>query len=216
MAQKSQRVTFELASSEPRAWVVVKSDDHEPLVIEMQKLAPNQWSANVPLTPGEYRCRFYCGDERKVIYCGPASINGSTESGMDAMIVVEDQQEEIVPKSATILLVEDDNDSLKVYAKILRMSGHIVHAANGYQMALDVAQRERVDVVVSDISLWDGDGCDLLKELQKLRPLKAIAITGHTLAVEAEDYLEAGFSAVLPKPIQRSELESAIAGLSIG
>ena len=215
MAQKSQSVTFELASPEPRAWVVVKSDDHEPLVIEMQKMAPTKWSADVPLTPGEYRCRFYCGDERNVVYCGPANIRASTQSGMDAVVMVESPQEEIVPKSASILLVEDDNDSLNVYAKILRMSGHIVYTADGYQAALDVAQQQRVDLVVCDIGLWDGDGCDLLKELQKLRPMKAIAVTGHSLADEAEDYLEAGFTAVLPKPIQNSELESAISQLSL-
>jgi CheY-like chemotaxis protein len=135
---------------------------------------------------------------------------------MDAFLMVQSPQDEIVPKSATILLVEDDIDSLQVYAKILRTSGHIVHTANGYQAALDVAQQEQVDLVVCDIGLWDGDGCDLLKELQKLRPMKAIAVTGHSLADEAEDYLEAGFTAVLPKPIQNSELESAIAELSIG
>jgi hypothetical protein len=126
MAQKSQSVTFDLASPEPRAWVVVKTDNHEPLVVEMRGGRPNHWSANIPLTPGEYRCRFYCGDERNVVYSGPASISGSAQSGMDAVIVVGDQQEEIVPKSATILLVEDDIDSLKAYTKILRMIGHTV------------------------------------------------------------------------------------------
>jgi two-component system OmpR family response regulator len=215
MAQKSQSVTFELASSEPRAWVVVKSDHHSPLVMKMQKVAPNQWSANFSLTSGEYRCRFYCGDERNVVYFGPANISGSTESGMDAVVMVKSPQEEILPKAANILLVEDDNDSLNVYAKILRTSGHIVHTADGYQAALDVAHQERVDLVVCDIGLWDGDGCDLLKELQKLRPVKAIAVTGRSLADEAEDYRAAGFSAVLPKPIQNFELESAISRLSL-
>jgi len=134
---------------------------------------------------------------------------------MDAVIVVRDKHEEIVPKSATILLVEDDIDSLKAYTKMLRMIGHTVLPADGYQAALDVAQHERVDLVVCDIGLWDGDGCDLLKELRKLQPLKAIAVTAHALEDEAEDYRAAGFSAVLPKPIQNSELEFAVSQLSL-
>jgi CheY-like chemotaxis protein len=177
---------------------------------------PNHWSASVELISGEYLCRFYCGDERRVVYCGPASITGSTESGLDAVVVVKSPQQEIGAQAASILLVEDDIDSLRVYAKMLTRNGYIVHTADGYQVALDVAQRERIDLVVCDISLWDGDGCDLLKELQKRQPIKAIAVTGHTLLAEAEDYRAAGFSAVLAKPIQNSELESAIAELFIG
>lgn len=213
MAQKSQDVRFELVSSEARAWVVVTSDNREPLVVEMEKAAANNWSANVPLTPGEYRCRFYCGGEKSIVYFGPASISGSALSGMDAVILVESEKEEIAQTYASILLVEDDVDSLKVYAKMLRTNGRIVHTADGYQAAIEIANRERIDLVVSDIGLWDGDGCDLLEELQKLQPLKAIAVTGHTLPTEAEDYRAAGFSAVLPKPLQRPELESAISRL---
>ena len=44
------------------------------------------------------------------------------------------------------------------------------------QAALDVAKRERLDVAVCDIALWDGDGCDLLRELLKLQTLKAIQV----------------------------------------
>ncbi len=216
MAQKSQNVTFFLASSEPQAWLVVCADKQVPLVVGMRPVAQNYWFATVPLISGEYRCRFYCGDANRVFYSGPASITGSTQSGMDAVVSVESPPQEAAPPVARILLVEDDIDSLNIYAKMLRMNGHIVHTADGYQAAIEVAQRERVDLVVSDIGLWDGDGCDLLKDLQKRQPLKAIAVTGHTLATEAEDYRAAGFAAVLPKPIQRNQLETAISHLSIG
>ena len=45
-----------------------------------------------------------------------------------------------------------------------------------------------MDLAICDIGLWDGDGCKLLKELQKLQPVKAIAVTGLMLEDEVVQY----------------------------
>lgn len=128
------------------------------------------------------------------------------------MIAVSDLQNR--EARFTILVVEDNVDSLMAISRLLRADGHTVHTADGYQAALEVARRERFDLAVCDIGLWDGNGCDLLKELQKLRPVKAIAVTGFTFPDEAVDFRQAGFSAVLPKPLQHSQLKSAVSFLS--
>jgi hypothetical protein len=44
---------------------------------------PNHWSASVELISGEYQCRFYCGDERSVVYCGPASITYTKDADIN-------------------------------------------------------------------------------------------------------------------------------------
>jgi two-component system, OmpR family, sensor histidine kinase TorS len=110
----------------------------------------------------------------------------------------------------TILVIEDNINSLMTLARLLRMDGHVVRTANGYQAALDVAKSVRFDVALCDIVLWDGNGCDLLKELQKLQPLKAIAVTGFALSDEVEQYRSAGFADVLAKPYRYWQLSSAI------
>ncbi len=74
---------------------------------------------------------------------------------------------------------------------------------------------KRLDLAICDINLWDGDGCDLLEELKKLQPLKAIAMTRYTLPEETEHYREAGFGVVLHKPAAHSEMLSAIALMNI-
>ena len=117
------------------------------------------------------------------------------------------------PSGASILLVEDHAETLASMARLLRLEGHTVHTADGYQAAVDVAKRERIDIALCDIGLWDGDGCDLLKELQGLQELKAIAVTGLTLADEVEHYREEGFAAVLPKPLDLAQLMAAITRL---
>jgi CheY-like chemotaxis protein len=214
MSQQSQIIAFSFSSPSPRAWLVVKGGESESLVLEMQRQHPNVFSANVGLNPGQYSCRYYCGDQRNVSYHGPASIDGGTNDRMDSVISVQTPAEVIRSDAISILLVEDDHDTLGAYAKLLRADGHTVHTADGYQSALDVARRERVDLAVCDIGLWDGSGSDLLKELQKLQPMQAIAVTGFSLPDEVEDYRAAGFASVLPKPLQHSRLRSAVSDFS--
>ena len=87
MRSNSEIVTFHLTSSEPRAWVVIKGDA-EPLVVEMSQECADHWTASTWLASGEYHCRFYCGDDRTVVYYGPASTDGIIEDGMDALVSV--------------------------------------------------------------------------------------------------------------------------------
>jgi hypothetical protein len=93
MSQQSNRVTFRLTCPERRAWVVLKCDDRKPLVVEMLRDPAKMWSACADLMPGDYRCRYYCGDDRVVHYHGPASIAGSIDSGMDALVSVIAKEE---------------------------------------------------------------------------------------------------------------------------
>jgi CheY-like chemotaxis protein len=113
----------------------------------------------------------------------------------------------------TILLVEDNLPTLAGMAKYLRDDGHQVYTADGYQSAMELGRREKFDLAVCDINLWDGDGCDLLRELRQTQKLRAIAITGYTLPEETEHYRDAGFTAVLHKPVHRGQISSAISQL---
>ncbi len=81
-------VTFDLTSPHPRAWLVLTSDNREPYVIEMRQRHRRIWSASADLMPGEYRCRYYCGDDQHISYHGPAHIAGSIGCGMDALYSV--------------------------------------------------------------------------------------------------------------------------------
>ena len=180
----------------------------------MRRENPNVWSASVPLIPGEYRCRYYCGDEGTIFYYGPASIDGSIDRGMDAVISIQSAEEPVAPPGIKVLLVEDDHSTLRACAKLLSMDGHTVYTADGYQAALNVAKTEQVNFAICDINLWDGNGCDLLKELQKLRPVKAIAVTSFVSPDELQDYRDAGFVHVLPKPVEVSALKFAVSHFS--
>jgi len=103
MSPQSKVVTFNLTCPESRAWLVLDSDDRKPLVFEMRQQRPAVWSACADLTQGEYRCRYYCGDDRNITYYGPAKTEGSIDCGMDALMSVEipaEQRDRNVARSA--------------------------------------------------------------------------------------------------------------------
>src|SRR5437763_14738777 len=86
-------------------------------------------------------------------------------------------------EAAHILVVDDHAESAEALVRLLRHAGHHVTAALTLADAVAAAaSMTTVNAVISDITLPDGDGCDLLRLLRERRagaPLLAIAVTGH-------------------------------------
>lgn len=88
MSQPSQTTTFRLECSEPRAWLVLNSDNQGSRVIEMQQRNAGDWAACADLSAGDYQCRYYCGNDRYVTYFGPAQVAGGVDCGMDTLLTI--------------------------------------------------------------------------------------------------------------------------------
>jgi CheY-like chemotaxis protein len=112
-----------------------------------------------------------------------------------------------------ILLVDDHVDSSRVISRMLQREGHSVEAALNCREALDAFEAEWFDLIILDIWLPDGDGCDLLVELRQIHPVKSIAITGNTIHGNIERVMRSGFDWFLPKPISADELSAAVSEL---
>jgi CheY-like chemotaxis protein len=109
-----------------------------------------------------------------------------------------------------ILIVEDHNDSAQVMAVLLRRAGYPVAVAGSCKEALSVAAMEKPNVVLCDIGLPDGDGCDLLRELKQQYDVAGIAVSGNGYPEDQQRYLEAGFSEFVLKPCTIDALKNAI------
>src|SRR3954454_16289117 len=86
-------------------------------------------------------------------------------------------------RGITVLIVEDDLDNLELIATYVEDEGARALSANSLATALSLASDARVDVVVSDLELSDGDGCELLQKLRQRdgsNEVPAIAITGYS------------------------------------
>ncbi|HEV3163066.1 MAG TPA: PAS domain S-box protein, partial [Isosphaeraceae bacterium] len=112
--------------------------------------------------------------------------------------------------SLRILLTEDNEDTLRVMAKLLRQRGHHVLTANCLEAALKVAEHEEFDLVVSDIGLPDGSGLDLMRQLRAHCAVKGIALSGYGREDDIRKSQEAGFTAHLTKPIDARKLDDMI------
>jgi CheY-like chemotaxis protein len=120
-------------------------------------------------------------------------------------------------KAARILVVDDHAESAEVLARLLRHAGHFVTAApTGADAVAAAASMPTIDAVISNISLPDGDGCELLRLLRERRagaPRLAIAVTGHGEPECRQRCEQAGYARFLTKPIQVKELLEAVATL---
>jgi signal transduction histidine kinase/ActR/RegA family two-component response regulator len=112
-----------------------------------------------------------------------------------------------------VLLVDDHDDTVEILSVILTESGFSVETANSVSAARDV-DLERVDVIVSDIGLPDGNGLDLMRELRMRTNRPAIALTGFGMESDVRASKEAGFDAHLTKPIDIDRLLATIEFLS--
>ncbi len=76
-----------------------------------------------------------------------------------------------------------------------------------------MAEKETLDVVISDIGLPDGTGFELMAQLKSRFGLKGIALTGYGMENDLIRSGEAGFVAHLTKPIRMQSLDEALAAL---
>ncbi len=113
-------------------------------------------------------------------------------------------------KSLRILVVEDHGDTLQALSRLLTHFGHEISVAEGAQSAQKIIDSKEFDVVLCDIALPDGDGYDLIAEVKRKRPVKAVAITGFGTEEDIRRGKEAGFDFHLVKPVDFHELRTVL------
>jgi signal transduction histidine kinase/ActR/RegA family two-component response regulator len=118
-----------------------------------------------------------------------------------------------------VLVVDDDEESRTVVAAYLENHHATVLTAASAEEALDVLQREHVDVLLADVAMPGEDGYTLLRKLRSLNASRAATIPAAALTAFARDEdrqeaLQAGFQMHLTKPIDAGSLVAAVATLS--
>src|SRR6185436_1232933 len=81
-----------------------------------------------------------------------------------------------IPESAmtTLLIVDDEPTILRALEMALEMEGFTVRSANSAPEAIE--RLDGVDLVLTDMSMPDIDGLELLREIKKRRPELPVAI----------------------------------------
>jgi DNA-binding response OmpR family regulator len=112
-----------------------------------------------------------------------------------------------------ILIVEDHADTRRTLAGLLANVGHTISVADSKQTAFDEVGSKQFDVVLSDINLPDGTGCDVISEAKRKQSLSGVAITGLSASEEVRRGKEAGFDYYLTKPLNFEKLRDILSNL---
>ena len=118
-----------------------------------------------------------------------------------------------------VLIVEDEPDARHLLAAVLQKRGAHVFLASSAAEALDMLQRERPDVLLSDIALEDEDGYSLIRKVRSLPQdrggrIPAAALTGYGRLEDRMRALSAGFQLHAAKPVEPAELVAVVASLA--
>lgn len=118
----------------------------------------------------------------------------------------------------TVLLVEDEVDTLDLLTIILESYGARVKGVTSANEALAVFSQGQPDVLISDIGMPGMDGYELIRQVRELSPdrgglVPAIALTAYAGETDLERALSAGFNRHISKPVEPDQIVDAIATL---
>jgi CheY-like chemotaxis protein len=116
---------------------------------------------------------------------------------------------------ASILVVEDFEDSRYSLCRLLEMSGHRVLEARTGREAVEGTLRQRPDLVLMDLSLPDIDGVEateMIRAGEGERRTPIVVLSAHDADMYRERAFAAGCDGYVTKPVDFDELERVIAG----
>jgi two-component system chemotaxis response regulator CheY len=118
-----------------------------------------------------------------------------------------------------VLLVDDSSTMRKIISRSLRQAGiefdNVFEAADG-QEALDILEKESVDIVLSDINMPNMDGIAFLREKSTRDAIKAIPVlmisteTGDDIIGEAKSL---GALGAIKKPFTPDKVNEVLGPL---
>jgi two-component system CheB/CheR fusion protein len=109
-----------------------------------------------------------------------------------------------------VLFVEDHVDTARVLSRLLTGLGYQVKTANSVAGALQYADAEKFDILISDIGLPDATGYDLMEQIRARYGIKGIAMSGYGMESDIQRGKAAGFSDHITKPINVAQLQAVI------
>ena len=114
---------------------------------------------------------------------------------------------------ASILIVEDSPDNMKLFRTLLSLKGHAITGILGGEELFATLGQMTPDLVLMDIQMPGKDGYTLVGEIRESphRGLRVIALTANAMAGDMEKALAAGFDGYISKPIDIRQFPEQVA-----
>jgi len=110
-----------------------------------------------------------------------------------------------------ILLIDDEPDIVRVLSMSLKADGYDVIPAHSGIEGIEIFEKERPDIVLTDIKMPGMDGIEVLKKVKSIHPQsEVIIITGHGDIDNTIEALQHGASDFINKPVRDEALSIAL------
>jgi CheY-like chemotaxis protein len=115
----------------------------------------------------------------------------------------------------TILVGEDELINFRLLQLMLAKSNvTILHGKDGLKTLELFKANPQINLILMDIKMPEMDGCEVTREIRKIRPqVPIIAQTAYALEEEKQKSIDAGCTAYITKPIKKTELLELINSL---
>ena len=111
----------------------------------------------------------------------------------------------------SLLIVDDDNPFRERLSRAMEKKGFIVSQAEGVKKAINVLKTKKPAYAVVDLRLGDGNGLEVVKEIQKLQiNSKIVMLTGYGNIPTAVAAIKEGAIDYLAKPADADDVEKAL------
>jgi two-component system response regulator MprA len=112
-----------------------------------------------------------------------------------------------------ILIIEDDEEILRVLRRVLTYEGYIVDTAMTGMAGITLATEQAPDLVILDLMLPKMDGLEVCERLQKIGNQPILMLTAKDALQDRVDGLDAGADDYMVKPFEIEELLARIRAL---
>ena len=114
----------------------------------------------------------------------------------------------------SILIVEDDKTFRQIMCAALTKNGYKATGAEDGEIALDVLDREHIDLIISDIMMPNMDGYELTQELRDAGyNMPILLVTAKERFEDKQKGFDAGIDDYMVKPIDLNEMLLRVAAL---
>ena len=110
----------------------------------------------------------------------------------------------------TVLVVEDETSIRSIVRAAVESDGGRVFEAATAASALELARRERPDLVVLDLGLPDRDGLEVCREIRRWSAMPILVLSARHSDQEKAALLDAGADDYLTKPFSTLELQARV------
>lgn len=113
--------------------------------------------------------------------------------------------------SVNILVIEDEASMRQILKDVLTQQDYVVTAVGTLATARGELKKKFYNLALVDLTLPDGRGLDMLKEIKDInKETVVIIVTGHASLENSIDALNQGAFAYIQKPLHINELRSAV------